>query len=662
MAVDPPPQVHVPAARAPVCNVLSFWNSMMRWMLRTRGSLSSFLRSMIGLSPSAQGGSAPLLWPMPMPYPKWLKFQPGHRTDRDRMCREKAMNLVVATLSWLALGRTSQAPASLWVGRPLSSQQWRAVKRLEGYLLDLEKAGDIGPAQMGRTAAKMESLDEQLSFLHAEACRVAPAGYVKWRSAGSNSAAPFCPYPSEADEDEAVVGRLGKSDFVIAKEIEPSRLSVPLEPPQFRAEDLFDEPHRSVFLDPVAKAKDPAKSAIVTPRVRLHASRRQAFEFLHFLDQRHRLLLAPESKIRTTHLCGGFALVKDHHKDRLILDARPPNTLEEALVEWTQTLGSVTALVQIELLPGHTLKLSGTDLCDYYYCYKVNRLRSYRNAFSFPLTPQQASAFQCFDDSLWQHDRLYPGMSTLAMGDNQAVELGQCAHIKLVSPEELLTVHGRAPRGKISCGIMIDDVLVCEQVPKSSSNDPTEGELRLDRLCEEYLQRGLTPHPRKTFRAQDRCESWGVAINGETGLVRAAPRRLIPLMMITARIALLGYATISLLQVICGSWISVLQVRRRMLCLVEELYHEQRGRDDQAIVKLSPPSVAELWSLCALGPLAVADLTAESLPEIFLSDASEWGTMGNCICPDVSEQGIFQRTTVALEVLAEDASLAGRGG
>lgn len=78
----------------------------------------------------------------------------------------------------------------------------------------------------------------------------------------------------------------------------------------------------------------------------------------------------------------------------------------------------------------------------------MNELRSYRNALSVPLTPQQASTFQCFDDSLWQHDRLYPCMSTLVMGDNQAVELGQCAHIKLgfisnaFSPEELLTVHG----------------------------------------------------------------------------------------------------------------------------------------------------------------------------------------------------------------------------
>lgn len=36
----------------------------------------------------------------------------------------------------------------------------------------------------------------------------------------------------------------------------------------------------------------------------------------------------------------------------------------------TDAIGSVTALVQIELLPGDTLKLSGTDLRDYYFATK----------------------------------------------------------------------------------------------------------------------------------------------------------------------------------------------------------------------------------------------------------------------------------------------------
>lgn len=131
-------------------------------------------------------------------------------------------------------------------------------------------------------------------------------------------------------------GGLARMILWLQKRLNLHSLSVSLESPQFRAEDLFDEPHGNVFVDLIAKAKDPAKSAIVPPRVRLHASRRQAFEFLHFLDQR--LCFSHASQKCEPHTCVGFALVKGQHKDHLILDARPPNALEDALVEWTQTL------------------------------------------------------------------------------------------------------------------------------------------------------------------------------------------------------------------------------------------------------------------------------------------------------------------------------------
>ena len=253
--------------------------------------------------------------------------------------------------------------------------------------------------------------------------------------------------------------------------------------------------------------------------------------------------------------------------------------------------------------------MSGTDLCDYYYCYRVSKHRAHRNALAFPLAPQQAASLQCFDQSMTQHARLVPCLSTLAMGDNQAVELGQCAHVRLglqaqaFHQHELLTVHGRAPRGAIACGVVIDDVLTTEQVPVAAAADYTEGEKRLDSLCEENLQRGLKPHPRNTFRKVTKTECWGALVDGESGLIRASPKRLIPLMWISARIALLGFATVHLLQIISGSWISILQVRRRMLCLLDHLYVAQQGRDLEAVVELTGEAKSELWSLCALGRL-----------------------------------------------------------
>ena len=76
------------------------------------------------------------------------------------------------------------------------------------------------------------------------------------------------------------------------------------------------------------------------PRVRIHASREQAFELLKFLYRHQRLRLIPEEKIRKQFLCGAFGLVKDERKDRLILDARLPNLLENTLNSWTKNFGS----------------------------------------------------------------------------------------------------------------------------------------------------------------------------------------------------------------------------------------------------------------------------------------------------------------------------------
>ena len=563
---------------------------------------------------------------MPAPYPKW--FEPvvvkavgtqGYR----QMCKQKAVNFAILALSWLHLNRTNAAPSELSLQTKLSRKQWAVVHRIEKLLDEIAVTDAVGPDQMGRTAAKVESLDSLLETLRGVALSMLPESYKRHPHEPG-----FLKVGVSTDAGK-VVGHLKTSNPIVAKEVETHRLSVPMEPPEFRPGDLLPPHHLAVFEDPLKFASDPLTVSTPPPKVHLHASRQQAFDLLRFLDERQRLSLAPKTEVRSKHLCGVFALIKDQNKDRMILDARPPNLLEEALTDWTRTLGSVTALTQLELRPGHQLWLSGTDLCDYYYCYRVSKRRARRNALAFPLTPQQAFFLQCFDESMKKHEVLYPCLATLAMGDNQAVELGQCAHLQLgltstaFATTELLTVHGRAPRGDVACGVVIDDVLIAEQVLPASAPAYSDGEARLDRLCEEYLQRGLKPHPKKTFRRADRAECWGALIDGKTGLVRASPKRLAPLMWITSRVALLGFATVGLLQVLAGSWISVLQVRRRMLCLLEHIYFAQQGRDQDAIIALSPCAISELWCLVSLSPLAVTDLSARSHRELFMSDASE---------------------------------------
>ena len=367
------------------------------------------------------------------------------------------------------------------------------------------------------------------------------------------------------------------------------------------------------------------------PRVQVRASRSSALALLRFLDDHHRLRIVPKSKVRVSHTCGAFALPKDGEKDRLIVDARPANELEDTLRDWCATLGSVQALCQLELKPFHKMVFSGTDLRDYYYCFKVTAARSHRNALRLPLTAKQASAFKCFDKNLLSegHAEFYPCLSTLAMGDCNAVELGQRAHVELglkhrvFSPFELLTAQGRAPRGDFAAGIVIDDAVMAEQLPDFEDPKMADSVQRLEGLCEAYLQEGLTAHPKKTFRGSTKAEFWGIAVDGETGHVRVNPHRLVPLMELTARTASLGRASVGLLEVLAGSWVSVLQVRRRMLSLLDNIYVAQRDRERDEVVMLSAALKQELWLLVILGPICVSDMRAQSCGEVFLSDASQ---------------------------------------
>ena len=92
---------------------------------------------------------------------------------------------------------------------------------------------------------------------------------------------------------------------------------------------------------------------------------------------------------------------------------------------------------------------------------------------------------------------------------------------------------------------------------------------------------------------------------------------------LTLRTARIQHATVELLEILAGSWVAILQCRKRMMCLLDEIYVAQQGRPATAIVRLSPPLIDELWLLAVLSPLAVTDLRAGSLEQVFLSDASE---------------------------------------
>ena len=354
----------VPGSGAPTLCVLKIWNSLHRWILEAKTPFAEFLHSFRRNAPAAEAGSTRPLWPISAPYPRWLAASGNEKVKYSVMARQKAVNLTVLLLSWLHMQRPAVAPSSMYLGAPLFALQWKMVKQLERQFYALEQEGLVGPKEMGRTAAKVESLGSLLDTLHDEFSTVAPKGYTGFCTAASPQSRSRLQAGSSSTAAGVVVGRISTGVPSLAKDIEPSRLSFPKDAAEFNPTDLLDEPHKTVYTNPTSLAREPDLELDRPPRVQVRASEKRTWELIRFLDDHRRLGLAAPHQVRETHLCGAFSLVKDVSKDRLIVDARPPNELEETLREWCSTLGSIGALAQIELQHNHHMFFSGTDLRD----------------------------------------------------------------------------------------------------------------------------------------------------------------------------------------------------------------------------------------------------------------------------------------------------------
>ena len=108
-------------------------------------------------------------------------------------------------------------------------------------------------------------------------------------------------------------------------------------------------------------------------------------------------------------------------------------------------------------------------------------------------------------------------------------------------------------------------------------------------------------------------------------MVRPARTRLWPLIAVSIRVASLGLATVGLLKTLCGSWTSIVLLRRRVLSVMTLLFAAADSGDPCDIIRLSPELKSELWCLVSLGPLIAVDLRAEPASFISATDASTWG-------------------------------------
>lgn len=569
------------------------------------------------------------MWPMPLPFPGALLET---CLDSNTRALQRGLNLCVAALDWVFLNRPSTCPLEIVIPAKLSRLRWRVVRCMEGAVLAWIKCSPIDSTAMGRSAAKVEDIEKalhKLSVFEGQVFSVFQEVFADNSGLGSvrrpiSKMAPGLQRVSPG----VVCGVLQGEDMQVARPIVASRIDFRGEP-SFDPSPFLDARARKIFNCPIKAALSPEEAPEAPPAVKIFASEGEKWALLRKLDSTGRL-----GVFRLRQAYPGYAVAKDIEKDRLIFDNRPFNCLEQPPNKWISSMGASSCLLELQMSPGERMLLSGTDLREFYYSFSATQERVIRNSLIGPVYAQDIRDFRCYDASLEGAGPLLFGLKTLAMGDSCAVEIAQTAHLGilvqcgLVDESTLVSMTLPPPRSPSMLGVVIDDLIFFELVARGVSvSDPSvkTGKM-LDKALESYERLGLITHPGKTFRLEEEAEFWGSHLDGVSGAVRANLKRVVPLVFATVGVIKLGICTLSLLNVLVGSWTSVFLYKRRMLSLINVSYAALHSSEDpRAVLRLSDELLSELILIVSLALLAVTFLTAENSNFVFASDASSWG-------------------------------------
>ena len=515
--------IHLPGSRACTYVGQSQFHSLLRQLTSAKCRLGSFARSFCcrHFNRDRHGTAFKSLYPMPLPYPEALAR--GNSDRGDVLSLKRGVCSVVIVLNFVFLGRPRHCSEELRINRPLNKMQWDGIRRMEHLMRAWIDVSPIDAEAMGRTAAKIESLEETLSGLEAAASYLAQdgRGYFVSKSSTSN-----CGRPGGAQRGADLGRWAGGDEFSTFKEIDPSRLSF-VGTPSFNPSPYLDELSRKIFEDPIQTRDDPDHYVGKKPQLKVHCSLAQKIRLFELLDSSGRLGLHRPCEVRADFGSGLFAVVKDMVKDRLILDSRGANLLERPAQRWIQSLACGESLVKLLLQNDKVIKTSGNDLRDFYYLFSASESRSIRNVLVGPLHASRIAHLHAATKKGYTDGMVFGSLRTLAMGDCQAVELAQTCHLSLAlnagvsKKENLISMHQPLPRSTSMTGLVIDDFITLSFVGRECGEDQSEGAQMADQMYQKYEEVKLIPNQKKSFRDQTHSSFWGVDLDGKHLLIIA---------------------------------------------------------------------------------------------------------------------------------------------
>ena len=205
-------------------------------------------------------------------------------------------------------------------------------------------------------------------------------------------------------------------------------------------------------------------------------------------------------------------------------------------------MGAATALLGIHLSDDEKLLMSGDDLSNFFYTFKIGYDRASRIFLDWKIDTKLVKNFAGFPGALKSERYVYACLNALAMGDSAACEYAQTSHICMglisgaIDPNNLLTLHGRTPRHNTLSGIIIDDFILMQKVGIEETRG-IDMEHRRAAMHHMYKQVGLEAHPTKGFSNSESASFWGADVDGLRGLVRGNVVRAGSLCWITSKIA-----------------------------------------------------------------------------------------------------------------------------
>lgn len=616
--------VRVPGATATPVHA-GIWNHAFATLTRSRTAISAFFHSILASRTHAQRVPSGQVWPMPLPFPE-MHRRGGRRLQVDTD-RKLGINYIVLVLSWMSCEEKLVDVSTIGLGCKLNKAQWQVVRSLTSLVDSWNAQGRVTAEDMGRAASKVENIESLLRQL--EEASLLPAKDLR-SYLGRSMPGPQSMYGAAQDPGD-VVGTMDARCEHVAKDIEASRLKFH-HIPTFDPRPYLDNRNRAHYERPqdAVSYVDPE----TLPKVKVRASPVARMQFLEKLDSGQRLQLIPQRLVEEGFENGAFAIPKDQEKDRLVLDARRPNAREESEKRWVYTMGSASQLNFVYLEEEDVMLIHAEDLRDFYHAFVVGENRVLRNCFKMKVKPYEVEHLSCFTPELAKEDWLTPALSTMAMGDANAVAFGQVAHLSLIlrtqqfSLDDFIGLKMRPSRRSIRSGLMIDDFIVFEEMNLeewkriTAAGEKTAGSLKVQRIREAYEEAGLPRHPTKAVEQSTEGEFWGYQLDGIAGRARPNLKRLVPLAGIILRTVRAMHASVGLLEILAGALTSVFQARRRFMSALNHIYAAQRGRERWEVVQLSRSLRAELLACVALMVLSVIDMRLKPSSILVCSDAS----------------------------------------